>query len=284
MYWGEEGGGGEKVCRGLMRERERGRAGEKKSGTSPLQKTQRPKLTDRLGRRLPQVPQLHGLVRRARHHLRIRRLGEKRAHGVLVAREARGLHPAPHVPDPGRAIPAPGDQDVERRVQAHAEDPAQVSVVVANHFVRFQVPAFDLLVQGTRKQIRVPVRDGEAGDLLDVSREGEAELARGEVLLVLEERREDREGTRRGKKEGEFLFSFFLGPKKKNEKKNSHPDLDRPVRRTGSKPLVRDRVHRQAANPAQVPRDHAVTPPVRVPFGPGPLCGHPPGELVERGR
>ena len=33
----------------------------------------------------------------------------------------------------------------------------------------------------------------------------QAELARGEVLLILEERREDREETRRGKKEGEFL-------------------------------------------------------------------------------
>lgn len=146
--------------------------------TSPSKK----KLTDRLGRRLPDVPKLYGFVRGTRHDLRVRALTEERAHRVGVPRQAGGLHPAAHVPDARGAVAPPRDQHVERRVQTHAEDAAEVAVVVADHLVRLQVPALDLLVQGAAEQVRVPGGDREARDLLDVAREGQAELARREVL------------------------------------------------------------------------------------------------------
>ena len=168
------------------------------------------KLTHCLGRGLPDVPQLDRLVRGPRDDLRVGRLAEERADRVCVAREAGGLDPAPHVPDARGAVPAPGHQHVEGRVQPEAEHAAQVAVVVPDHLVGLEVPALDLLVQGAAEQVRVPVGDGEARDLLDVARQGQAELARREVLLVLSS---FKKRAWREKKISEFFLTHTLNAK-----------------------------------------------------------------------
>ena len=181
------------------------------------------KLTHCLGRGLPDVPQLDRLVRGPRDDLRVGRLAEERADRVCVAREAGGLDPAPHVPDARGAVAPARDEHVERRVQPEAEDAAQVAVVVAHDFVGLEVPAFDLLVERAAEQVGVPVGDGEAGDLLDVARQGQAELARREVLLVLSS---FKKRAWREKKISEFFFpSLFPSATGEEEKKNSLPSF-----------------------------------------------------------
>lgn len=91
-----------------------------------------------------------------------------------------------------------------------------------------------------------------------------------------------------GREEKEVSIFFFQTKKKRGKNGGvggkSYPDLDRPVRRTGSKPLVRDRVDRQRPHPAQVSRNDTVVAPVRVPLGARPLGRHPARKLVEGGR
>ena len=82
-----------------------------------------------------------------------------------------------HVPDADDAVAATRAQDVEGRVDGHGVHARQVAVVVADHFVRFQVPAFDHFVFGAGEEVGVAWGDCEAADCADVACQGEFEGA-----------------------------------------------------------------------------------------------------------
>ena len=75
----------------------------------------------------------------------------------------------PHVPDAGDAVAAAGDEDVEGGVQGEGVDAAEVAVVVADHLVGFEVPAFDHFVFAAGEEVGVARGDGEASDGGDVA-------------------------------------------------------------------------------------------------------------------
>lgn len=89
-------------------------------------------------------------------------------------------------------------------MQAQTKDAAQVAVVVAHDFVGLEVPAFHFLVERAAEEVGVAVGDGEARDLLDVTGQREAELARGEVLEVVVF------FFRKGEEKIEFFFLSLL--------------------------------------------------------------------------
>ena len=81
---------------------------------------------------------------------------------MLVSAEDVDVASGAHVPDAGDAISTSCDEDIECGVESEGVDTGQVAVVVADHFVGFQVPAFDHFVFGAGEEVRVPWRHGQA--------------------------------------------------------------------------------------------------------------------------
>lgn len=60
-------------------------------------------------------------------------------------------------------------------------DAAEVAVIVADHLVRLQIPAFDHLVLATGEQVRVSWRHGQAAHSADVPRQRQPQRSRSEI-------------------------------------------------------------------------------------------------------
>lgn len=82
-----------------------------------------------------------------------------------------------HVPHPGNAVPPSRNQNIQRRVQAEAEHPRQVTVIVPHDAVVLQVPAHHLLVLRRREEVRVTRGYRQAPNAVDVPRERELQSA-----------------------------------------------------------------------------------------------------------
>ena len=91
-----------------------------------------------------QVPQPDGRVVAGSDDLRVRRLGENTGDCVSVSSESVDIDLGPHVPDPGTAVPATGDQHVQRGVECQVVHSRQMPVVVPDHLVVLKVPALNL--------------------------------------------------------------------------------------------------------------------------------------------
>lgn len=120
-----------------------------------------------------QVPQFDGGVVRARGDLGVRWGGEYGRNGMLVPRQdVHGCFGA-HVPHTRDRVAARRDENVQRRVQGQAVHARQVSVVMSNDLIRFQIPAFDHFVFSRRKEIGMSFGKGQSSDGTDMSREGQ---------------------------------------------------------------------------------------------------------------
>lgn len=128
-----------------------------------------------------QVPQLDRGVHTARNHLRITLLTRHARHRAAVPTQHVDLRLRPHVPHTRRRIPSRRHQHVERRVQTQRIDARQVAIVLPHDLVRLQVPALDKLVLARRKQIRMPVTDGQATHRRNVARQRQLQLTRRHV-------------------------------------------------------------------------------------------------------
>ncbi len=98
-----------------------------------------------------------------------------------VARHDVDVAARAHVPDPHGAVPAAGDEHVERRVQRQCVHAAQMAVVMTDDSIRLEIPAFHHLVLAAREEVRVSGGYGEATDGRYVPGQGEPQVSRGEV-------------------------------------------------------------------------------------------------------
>ena len=128
-----------------------------------------------------QVPQLDRGVHAARDHLRITLLTRHARHRATVPTQHVDLRLGPHVPHTRRRIPPRRHQHVERRVQTQRIDARKMAIVLPHDLVRLQVPALDKLVLPRRKQIRMPLTDGQATHRRNVARQRQLQLARRHV-------------------------------------------------------------------------------------------------------
>ena len=90
---------------------------------------------------------------------------------LFVSAEDVHVASGSHVPYPCHAVSAAGHEDVEGRVQGEGVDAGEVAVVVADHFVGFEVPAFDHFVLAAREEVRMAWGDCQASDCGYVTRE-----------------------------------------------------------------------------------------------------------------
>ena len=130
---------------------------------------------------LANVPQLDRLVVRAGDDLRFVSLADDGFNGVAVAGKRMHTSLRPHVPDSRRRVTPTGDQQIELRVQRKGENGAQVTVILADDLVLLEVPALNLLILASREQVWVAVRDPERSHSIDVTGEGQLQLALRQV-------------------------------------------------------------------------------------------------------
>ena len=97
-------------------------------------------------------------------NLRVGRLGQKAANRTFMATESMDLSSGSHVPDTSDSISTAGNENVERRMKRQTKDTAQMPMVMANDLIGFQIPTFYHLVFASRKEVRVPGREGETSD------------------------------------------------------------------------------------------------------------------------
>mmetsp|Transcript_29406 Transcript_29406/g.71014 ORF Transcript_29406/g.71014 Transcript_29406/m.71014 type:complete len:213 (-) Transcript_29406:440-1078(-) len=69
-----------------------------------------------------EVPQFDGGVVGSGDDLRIRPLGQDRAHRIIVSRQTVHLVLRPHIPHPRHGVPPPRDQQVQRGMQLEREN------------------------------------------------------------------------------------------------------------------------------------------------------------------
>lgn len=75
-----------------------------------------------------------------------------------------------YVPHSGSGVSPTSYEQVQIRVQSTAKDSGQVTVILADDLILFEIPALNLFILADRKQIRTPGRDTNASHSVDVSR------------------------------------------------------------------------------------------------------------------
>lgn len=100
-----------------------------------------------------EIPEADGGVEGGGDDLRVGFLTFEVRDGSLMAGENVDIASGAHVPDAGDAIAAACDEYVEGGVEGEGVDAAEVAVVVADHFVGFEIPALDHLVLAAGEKV-----------------------------------------------------------------------------------------------------------------------------------
>ncbi len=102
-----------------------------------------------------QIPHFNRGIVRSGNDGRMRRLHLNRRDGVIVSRQTVHLFLGAHIPHSSHGIPSSRHEQIQIGMQRQTENTRQVSVIVANDLIGFQIPAFDLLVFAGTEEIGV---------------------------------------------------------------------------------------------------------------------------------
>ena len=103
-----------------------------------------------------EIPEADVGIEGACDYLRVRFLALHVSDGGRVARENVDVASRTHVPNSGYTITASCDQKIQCRMNGQCVNTAQMTMIVPNDLVRFQIPTFHHLVLSTREQVRMP--------------------------------------------------------------------------------------------------------------------------------
>lgn len=130
---------------------------------------------------LANIPQLNEGVVAASDNMGLGLLGHNGSHCMRVSHQSVHLLADTDIPNPCSTVSPSRYEHVKPLMDLHAVDSTEMSVIVPDDFVHFQVPAFDRFVLPTSKKIGMLLRKFEGSNSVDVASERYLELARGQV-------------------------------------------------------------------------------------------------------
>jgi len=104
-----------------------------------------------------EVPESDCAIHTARYDLRLRGLSLNIRNGARMTSEGENIRPCPHVPNPHARISTSGAENIEGRMNRERINTGEVSVIMSDDFVHFQIPTFDHLVFRAREQVWMPI-------------------------------------------------------------------------------------------------------------------------------